>query len=304
MISYHQPLAKTEAAVDAQQPGTNRTPSWRKRASTAIAKSRAAGKYLGTGPDWSEIKDVFVRLQQGKCGFCEKRLEDGDLELHENVGAYEQDVEHFRPKKAVDDWQPHADLGFPVNCGNPAGYFALAYDLRNYLISCKTCNSKFKRNGFPIEGTQGKSNATDVANLNSKEQPLLVNPVDSQDVDPAKILTFQCVMPCPVAGDGRNRRRAQVVIQFFRLATRESLIRERFDKMTNIWRAFKDLSSANATEQTAAARDLKAWQADSAPHASMARAFVNLLTEAPQRAFQLYEASRRYCEENTWQPPA
>lgn len=304
MIGYFQKLVKTNAAVDAKKPGTKRKPSWRDRAISATEDMLTERRYLESGPDWSEIKDVYVRLQHGKCGFCEKRLEDGDLELHENVGAYDQDVEHFRPKKQVDEWQPDPDLGFTVKYGNPGGYFALAYDLRNYLISCKTCNSKFKRNGFPIEGTPGESKAIDVAELNKQEQPLLVHPVGEPDVDPVEVLTFQGVMPYPVANEGRNRRRAQVMIQFFRLATRESLIRDRYDVMRSIWRAFKDLSSADLHEQQVATTDLAEMQADSAPHAAMARAFVALLKNDPGRAFQLYEFSRRYRDTGKWEQPA
>jgi len=49
-------------------------------------------------------------------------------------------VEHYRPKKAV------------INA-NPAhtGYYWLAYDWSNLLLSCASCNNK-KRNHFPITG--------------------------------------------------------------------------------------------------------------------------------------------------------
>jgi uncharacterized protein (TIGR02646 family) len=69
-------------------------------------------------------------LYHNKCGFCESDT---------TAGAPMQ-VEHYRPKKAV------------INA-NPAhtGYYWLAYDWSNLLLSCASCNNK-KRNHFPITG--------------------------------------------------------------------------------------------------------------------------------------------------------
>lgn len=84
----------------------------------------------------------------GKCAYCESALEliDGD-------------VDHFRPR---------------------AGYHWLAYDWRNLLPSCRTCNQVYKGSQFPVEGTK----ATSAADLPA-EKPLLLQPLsDDPAADP------------------------------------------------------------------------------------------------------------------------
>jgi hypothetical protein len=47
-------------------------------------------------------------------------------------------VDHFRPKAKVAGDQ------------EPLGYWWLAYEFNNYLLSCRTCNSTYKKNKFPL----------------------------------------------------------------------------------------------------------------------------------------------------------
>src|SRR5262249_2532638 len=72
-----------------------------------LRNARAQTKALEEGtasPDfpslWSEIKEVYVKLQGGdwggKCAYCEKWLE---------ADRIEHDVEHFRPKAKVARWE-------------------------------------------------------------------------------------------------------------------------------------------------------------------------------------------------------
>ncbi len=77
----------------------------------------------------------------GKCAYCE-----GALELIDG------DVDHFRPKGAVSDQH-----GKPITIDGDEfrehqGYYWLAYDWRNLLPSCKTCNQIYKGSQFPVEG--------------------------------------------------------------------------------------------------------------------------------------------------------
>ncbi|MFC0518957.1 HNH endonuclease [Mucilaginibacter angelicae] len=70
------------------------------------------------------------RIYYNKCAFCESDT---------TAGAPMQ-VEHYRPKKAVVGAVPAH-----------TGYYWLAYQWSNLLLSCASCNNK-KRNHFPVNG--------------------------------------------------------------------------------------------------------------------------------------------------------
>jgi len=74
-----------------------------------------------------ELKKVY----HNKCGYCE---------TEESAGAPWQ-VEHYRPKAKVTEDADHK------------GYYWIAYEWSNLLLSCAICNNK-KRNRFPIKGTR------------------------------------------------------------------------------------------------------------------------------------------------------
>jgi uncharacterized protein (TIGR02646 family) len=103
-----------------------------------------------------------------KCAYCERYLD-----------AQHGDVEHFRPKGEVTD-------EFGKNINHP-GYYWLAYDWRNLLISCVSCNQKFKRNQFPVVDSKHAKTSAELVN----EKPLLINPTsDNDEDDPAKHLAI------------------------------------------------------------------------------------------------------------------
>lgn len=90
----------------------------------------------------------------GKCAYCETPV------LVDQYG----DIEHWRPKRAVSDVD-----GNPVD--HP-GYYWLAYDWKNLLLSCITCNRKWKRTRFPVNGDHASQPGGEQA-----EEPLLLNPL-------------------------------------------------------------------------------------------------------------------------------
>ena len=69
---------------------------------------------------WSNdtVKSFLHKSQHRKCCYCERKRDQ----------KIDSDVEHFRPKSEVKE-----------NSGHP-GYWWLAYEWNNLLISCKTCN--------------------------------------------------------------------------------------------------------------------------------------------------------------------
>jgi uncharacterized protein (TIGR02646 family) len=66
---------------------------------------------------WSELKDALAELSHGKCWYCETRISRSDKE-----------VDHYRPKNAV--WE----------CSDHPGYWWLAFDWKNFRLSCSFCN--------------------------------------------------------------------------------------------------------------------------------------------------------------------
>jgi hypothetical protein len=103
------------------------------------------------------------------------------------------DVEHYRPKNAV--WslnEPGEELedlvnvrGRKFNKDFDSGYWWLAYSWDNYLVSCPTCNQKWKSALFPIAESRTQAPAPGDEN---NETPLLLDPFGSEL--PANHLSF------------------------------------------------------------------------------------------------------------------
>ncbi len=234
--------------------------TWLNKAAKNTAALKAAGAYSkdAVSENWGEVKHVFMKIQGNKCGYCERELEDA---------AIEHDVEHFRPKSSVKPWHkgaPPSDL--PANLGSESelGYYMLAFDYRNYLASCKTCNSTYKNNAFPVARTRtlrGTSPSECAA-----EKPYLAYPIGAQAEDPESLFTFVGVVPTPVSANARGR----AIIAFFGLERRNKLRKERLLIIRSMYLAF----TANFPEARAMVDEACK---DHAPHASCARAYRVLL---------------------------
>ncbi|MBO0936490.1 hypothetical protein J2I47_08045 [Fibrella sp. HMF5335] len=72
---------------------------------------------------WKVVKDQLWIETVNKCAYCEATTKE----------VAHGDVEHYRPKSI---------------------YWWLAYCYDNYLVSCQICNEIFKRDEFPIAGSQ------------------------------------------------------------------------------------------------------------------------------------------------------
>lgn len=133
---------------------------------------------------WGKHKHHFIRPQyNGKCAYCETPIISG------NPG----DVEHFRPKaycQALSPAKSRDDFGGqPPGRSNagPAveGYWWLAYEWSNYLLSCNRCNSSWKRNQFPVKGRR----AVQKGKI-SAEAALVINPFS---LDPESHFQFDAL---------------------------------------------------------------------------------------------------------------
>lgn len=114
------------------------------------------------------VKDALLKAQHRKCCYCESKF------LSASYGA----VEHFRPKRAVKQKHGQSEE-YP-------GYYWLAYDWDNLLVSCERCNSSHKGKLFPL--TDQKRRAQNHHEDIKREQPLFVNPARE---DPRRHIRFR-----------------------------------------------------------------------------------------------------------------
>jgi hypothetical protein len=277
VIRYDIDFAALEQMIDAEHP------TWRRRAAQAVERMRTAKprRFDESGPSWSDIKHLYVRLQSRKCAYCERDL----------GGLIEHDVEHYRPKCAVTAWQ-RGSHRHALADGNARGYCMLAYELRNYCMACKTCNSAHKRDRFPIAGTPGRADARDIAKLNAKERPMIPYPLGRIDDDPEAIITFVGFLPVPRQRSGLRRRRAEATIELFGLDRRTELTQGRSRMLRALWLTLRAArSSADQAERERAREQIDNMRSGREPHTACARAFVQLFETNPEAARAVFDAA-------------
>jgi len=102
------------------------------------------------------VKNTLLRTQHNKCCYCESELSPTSYGV----------VEHYRPKGSVRQAPGHP-AEFP-------GYYWLAYDWSNLLVSCEVCNTSYKGILFPLVDHETRARSHhDQLDL---EQPLFINP--------------------------------------------------------------------------------------------------------------------------------
>ena len=121
------------------------------------------------------VKNVQLNAQHGKCCYCEE-ISCGE-------------IEHYRPKGAVKQ-SPKSTNQYP-------GYYWLAYDWDNLLVSCTDCNRN-KSTLFPLEDEAMR--ARDHHDNIESEAPLLINPAS---VDPRNHIQFHGEVPVGKTNLGR-----------------------------------------------------------------------------------------------------
>jgi uncharacterized protein (TIGR02646 family) len=128
-----------------------------------------------------EVKNVLIDMQYKKCCFCESFF----------MGTDAGDVEHFRPKAAI---LLNGKLKYP-------GYYWLAYDWDNLLLSCGNCNRRNKKNKFPLldERARVKSHEGNI----KLERPIFINPCNDNE-DPEECITFDGPLAVPVNDNNRG----------------------------------------------------------------------------------------------------
>lgn len=127
----------------------------------------------------TSVKSLLETIQNNKCCFCEAK--------YKHIAS--ADVEHFRPKAGYSQ-------GVGSNFIRP-GYFWLAYDWSNLLVSCEICNRRNKGNYFPLSNP-GARFTTHNSNINL-EHPWFINP---SLIDPEFHITFYKEVPTHTSFEG------------------------------------------------------------------------------------------------------
>jgi len=238
---------------------------------------------------WSDIKPVFLDLQHHKCGFCESFIGGQYSPEEDRRDLYEQDVEHFRPKAQVKQWEaPEAwGQGPELQVGRPHGYPWLSHDPENYLASCKTCNSGRKRTYFPVRTPlQDYDDEPSVTSLKG-EQPYLLFPLgEVEDIDPQEYIEFLGDQPVP------HHQWEEGTQEYWRAAvTIEVLGLRRADLSLPRKRAIVRLARERCTLPLASPngwRPILEAQGDAHhPFSSCVRSYLRLCEENPELAQEL-----------------
>jgi hypothetical protein len=244
------------------------TPLWKRWRSD---REKEATKLKGTRW-WEsafEISDLYRRSSikrevylakdgpfRGRCAYCEA-----------NVADFQHgDIEHFRPKKLVTDAQDN-----PIMISGPdghqhkhPGYYWLAYETSNLLLSCVACNQAGehgigKRNRFPTLNGHHAVPEDDV----SAEQPSLINPLDPKDDDPES--HFAVDHETGMLGY-RSSARGAACIDIFGLNKRDQLVTERKSALGEVKAKLIEILYAGTLAAQKATDELKAMEAGSNSH--------------------------------------
>ena len=293
MIGYPRTLQQLKDGIEASVPG------WLGRAKARTDECEAAGKHIGS-PFWSEVKDFYRELQgEHKCAFCERKLPTG------GIGAYEHDIEHFRPKGRVKTW-PTPDELDDVTFAEPpdpnTGFYMLAYHPLNYSVACKACNEGLKKDFFPIEGSY-KLDAKSPPGM-TNEKPLLIYPLAATGAKPEDLIVFNGPVPMAAKADGYDNRRARVTIEFFRLGDaneRKDIIVERSKIIITLKMLLQtSLSNTASAADKADALDLiVAYTSDKASHANCARCYKRLFETDQAAAMIVYQDAKTTVLQNS-----
>ena len=169
-----------------------------------------------TFPDhWNraDVRGVLYAMQWRVCAYCARLLPGNDR----------GDVEHFRPKKSVRGDRLHG------------GYWWIAYELSNYVLSCRVCNSSRKGNKFPLRPRASRVTYNNRGRL-PREARLLLDPT----MDPIEAWltvniddSFVSVIPRPELSRSQ-RLQIESTIDFFRINRDRFLIDERLTVLDHV----------------------------------------------------------------------
>ena len=180
MIRVERPAQAPEILLDDGQDESNQN---RERYDEDAERYRAGTTTFDFDRDiyaHPSVKNALLAAQHRKCCYCESKFR----------GTSYGTVEHFRPKGAVRPGRGMRTL-YP-------GYYWLAYEWENLLVSCEVCNTR-KGTHFPLvdENSRARSHHGTV----EEETPVFVDPASG---DPADHIRFRRAEVLHVTDRGRG----------------------------------------------------------------------------------------------------
>jgi len=183
---------------------------------------------------WGKYKNYFIIAQHKKCGYCEELI-SGDY----------GDMEHYRPKGEVtvlsnnpNEWGEHSSNNTVsqrvFTSRYSQGYWWLAYEWNNYLLSCRSCNQKYKISLFPIQ-----ENRRNNPQKQDEETPSLLNPFEVEN--PVNHLEYDKI------GAIKPHLKSLQGLETIKTCglDRPSLVSARFEVSEFIFRKLRSLKSTN-----------------------------------------------------------
>lgn len=189
-----------------------------------------------------KVKETLIEMSEGKCAYCESDI----------LVTYVGDIEHFRPKGEIEELKASGN--------SKPGYYWLAADWNNLLLSCRNCNQKSKQrttsddqlnsmgkmNQFPLfdEAKRARSPEDDLADEDNVR--LLLNPCIEDPEDYFKYDIESGVIQ-PKKREEFLKQRALSSIKVFGLQrvplvhAREKRAIEILKQMSRVERRYKDL---------------------------------------------------------------
>ncbi len=292
MIRYQTTLTELENKIDHEKP------LWRGNAISATQYFTNNGRYSeypadtnAPSPFWVQVKWVYLELQRRKCAYCERQPSSW-------AGDYA--IEHFRPKGRIDGWPANAsprraNFAYVRFDSQATGYYLLVYHPLNYAAACAQCNTRLKRNFFPIAGLRD-SNGSDPVTLFNVEKPYIIYPIGDHDDDPENLIQFNGTAPGsnPLLST-HDQRRAAVTIELFELDVREDLCRERAEVLDGLIDDLEDVQThPDVHRRTKAAKAIRRAQSKGSKHSNCAKCFVALYRIDPARAKRYANRATQY----------
>lgn len=168
--------------------------SSRKKAIVAMIKKSDRSTYFSKHRSWNSLKKWLSRSSNQKCWYCECKSPRAPF-----------DVDHFRPKSGI-------TVDGAALSGH-AGYYSLAYDWKNFRLSCQRCNRPEKAedgtlcgkaNEFPLRH-ESRRCRTQSASLKS-EEPRFLDPRKASDCDLLAHLASGEIEPTELQGTWNHMR--------------------------------------------------------------------------------------------------
>lgn len=166
------------------------------------------------------IKEALMFNFHQKCMYCETRL----------GGVEQATVDPFRPKSGA--------RGLDKKKYAQDHYWWLYYNWDNMMLSCNTCNTRYKRDLFPVEDENFRAEVYSVGDQLLAERALLIDPCLEDPEQHLKFNSDGTVTPLSPKG--------QVTIEVLGL-NRQSLVVQRSEKVVDLILKLKLLKKGKDT---------------------------------------------------------